>query len=79
MEEQRGRGSGNKDDKRKRIYSSLLFLSMLEEIIHETPSHPFLELIPYIFSTRDYWVFWMLVPDCVPGDPRVRNGPREGL
>ena len=47
MEEQIGRGSGNKDDKGKRIYSSLLFLSMLEEIIHETTSHPFLELIQF--------------------------------
>ena len=46
LEEQIGRGSGNKDDEGKRIYGSLLFLSMLEEIVHETPSHPFLEIIP---------------------------------
>ena len=38
---------------------------MLEEIIHETPSHPFLELIPNIFWTRDYWLFWMPISDSV--------------
>ena len=39
MEEQRGRGSGNKDDKGERIYSSLLSLSMLVEIIHATTNY----------------------------------------
>ena len=64
--------------KGERIYSSLLSLSMLVEIIHATTSHLFLELTPTIFWTRDYWVLWMLVCNIVKWWPWGRGG-REAM